>query len=172
MPADLTQAAGGVMVLFFLALILHSLWQLGRRFPPVIDQAPSGVEGWLMAVASLAVAAGLFNLTSFGLLLNAALTDAARSGGFPAGFWTAYGLPAAVGFAGYLWAALRLITGRRPSVRLEAALGFWLSGPAAELPALLAGRGDSQWAAVSAAAALAVTLYLFFCARPRPTYGV
>ena len=112
MPADLTQAAGGVMVLFFLALILHSLWQLGRRFPPVIDQAPSGVEGWLMAVASLAVAAGLFNLTSFGLLLNAALTDAARSGGFPAGFWTAYGLPAAVGFAGYLWAALRLITGR------------------------------------------------------------
>ena len=125
-----------------------------------------------MAVASLAVAAGLFNLTSFGLLLNAALTDAARSGGFPAGFWTAYGLPAAVGFAGYLWAALRLITGRRPSVRLEAALGFWLSGPAAELPALLAGRGDSQWAAVSAAAALAVTLYLFFCARPRHTYGV
>ena len=113
MPADLTQAAGGVRVLFFLALILHSLWQLGRRFPPVIDQAPSGVEGWLMAVASLAVAAGLFNLTSFGLLLNAALTDAARSGGFPAGFWTAYGLPAAVGFAGYLWAALRLITGGR-----------------------------------------------------------
>ena len=40
------------------------------------------------------------------------------------------------------------------------------------LVALLAGRGDSQWAAVSAAAALAVTLYLFFCARPRHTYGV
>ena len=172
MPADLTQAAGGVMALFFLALILHSLWQLGRRFPPVSDQAPSGVEGWLMAVASIAVTAGLFNLTSFGLLLNAALTDAARSGGFPAEFWMSYGLPAAAGFAGYLWAALRLITGRRPSVRLEAAAGFWLSGPAAEMPVLLAGYGDSHWACISAGAALAVTVYLFFCARPRHTYGV
>ena len=172
MPTDFSEVIGSVLMLVFFGLLLHTLWQIGRRFAPVSDAAPSGVDGWLMVIVSVAAGAGLFNLTTFGLLMNASLTQSAVAGGsgIPPGYWSVYGFPTAIACAGYLWAALRLLTGRTPLVRTEAAVGFWFSGPAAELPALLAGKGDTTYALLTGAAALAVTAYLFYSRRARHTY--
>ncbi len=170
MPSDLTSAAGGVLLLFFVGLVLHSLWQWGRRYPPVTDVPPAGVEGGLMVLVSAAVLAGLFNLTSFGLLMNSV-----RFGSYGAllesRFFADAVIPGILGFVGYLWAAFRLLVGRKGGVKAEAAAGFFVSGPAVEAMYLSAGTGDPMRLLFSGLLFAAAAAYLFFSRRALHTYG-
>ena len=105
-------------------------------------------------------AAVLFNATGFGLMVSAVM------GAVPEGFWIRTGLPGILSFAGIVWAMLRLLSGRTPSVRLEASLGCLASGPVAEAWMLQAGTGD-----VSLVLTAGAVLYLYLSPRSKHTYG-
>lgn len=87
------------------------------------------------------------------------------------GFWIRTGLPGILSFAGLVWAMLRLLSGRTPSVRLEASLGCLASGPVAEVWMLQAGTGDVSRLAVSVVLTAGAVLYLFLSPRSKHTYG-
>ena len=117
---------GSLMLLLVFLMVIHSFWKWSRQFPPAHEREPSGVEGGLIVLVGLMAAAVLFNATGFGLMVSAVM------GAVPEGFWIRTGLPGILSFAGLVWAMLRLLSGRTPSVRLEASLGCLASGPVAE----------------------------------------
>lgn len=156
---------GSLMLLCVFLMVLHSFWKWSRRFPPAQDREPSGVEGGLIVLAGLMAAAVLFNATAFGLMVSSVM------GAVPEGFWLKTGTPGILSFAGLVWAMLRLLSGRTPSVQLEASIGALVSGPVAEAWMLQAGSGDAVRFAVSCAFAALASLYLFFSPRSRHTYG-
>lgn len=92
-------------------------------------------------------------------------------GAVPEGFWIRTGLPGILSFAGLVWAMLRLLSGRTPSVRLEASLGCLASGPVAEAWMLQAGTGDVSRLAVSVVLTAGAVLYLYLSPRSKHTYG-
>ena len=108
---------GSLMLLLVFLMVIHSFWKWSRQFPPAHEREPSGVEGGLIVLVGLMAAAVLFNATGFGLMVSAVM------GAVPEGFWIRTGLPGILSFAGLVWAMLRLLSGRTPSVRLEASLG-------------------------------------------------
>lgn len=75
------------------------------------------------------------------------------------------------GVAGLVWAMLRLLSGRTPSVRLEASLGCLASGPGAEAWMLQTGAGDISRFAVSIVLTAGAILYLYLSPRSKHTYG-
>lgn len=156
---------GSLMLLLLFLMVLHSLWKWSRRFPPAHECEPSGVEGGLIMLVGLMAAAVLFNATGFGLMVSSVMGDV------PDGFWMKTGVPGILSFAGLIWAMLRLLSGRTPSVRLEASAGVLVSGPVAEAWMLQADSGDALRFAVSVVFAAFASLYLFFSERARHTYG-
>lgn len=158
---------GSLMLLFFFLLVLHSLWQWGRRFPPATSEAPSGVEGGLLLVVAGLVALLVFNATGFGLMLTAIK----GTGVWPANLWMSAIVPGVLSLVGLIWALLRLLSGRTPQVRWEASFGCLLSGPIAEGWWLAVGSGDTLRCTVLTLAALLVTAYLLMAPRARHTYG-
>lgn len=105
---------GSLMLLLVFLMVIHSFWKWSRQFPPAHERESSGVEGGLIVLVGFMAAAVLFNATGFGLMVSAVM------GAVPEGFWIRTGLPGILSFAGIVWAMLRLLSGRTPSVRLEA----------------------------------------------------
>lgn len=156
---------GSLMLLLVFLMVIHSFWKWSRQFPPAHEREPSGVEGGLIVLVGLMAAAVLFNATGFGLMVSVVM------GAVPEGFWIRTGLPGILSFAGLVWAMLRLLSGRTPSVRLEASLGCLASGPVAEAWMLQAGTGDVSRLAVSVVLTAGAVLYLFLSPRSKNTYG-
>lgn len=156
---------GSLMLLLIFLMVLHSFWKWSRQFPPAVDKTPGGVEGGLIVIVGLMAAAVLFNATGFGLMVSAVM------GAVPEGFWLTTGIPGILSFAGFVWAMLRLLSGRTPSVRLEASLGCLASGPAAEAWMLQSSMGDIARLIVSLAFTAGVVLYLYMAPRSKHTYG-
>lgn len=119
---------GSLMLLFFFLLVLHSLWQWGRHFPPATREAPAGVEGGLLWIVAGLVALLVFNATGFGLMIAAFK----GSGALSANLWMSAIVPGVLSWVGLIWALLRLLSGRTPRVRWEASFGCLVSGPVAE----------------------------------------
>lgn len=156
---------GSLMLLLIFLMVLHSFWKWSRQFPPAVDKTPAGVEGGLIVIVGLMAAAVLFNATGFGLMVSAVM------GAVPEGFWLTTGIPGILSFAGFVWAMMRLLSGRTPSVRLEASLGCLASGPVAEAWMLQAGTGDIARLIVSLVFTAGVVLYLYMAPRSKHTYG-
>ena len=156
---------GSLMLLLVFLMVIHSFWKWSRQFPPAHEREPSGVEGGLIVLVGFMAAAVLFNATGFGLMVSAVM------GAVPEGFWIRTGLPGILSFAGIVWAMLRLLSGRTPSVRLEASLGCLASGPVAEAWMLQAGTGDVSRLAVSVVLTAGAVLYLYLSPRSKHTYG-
>lgn len=158
---------GSLMLLFFFLLVLHSLWQWGRHFPPATREAPAGVEGGLLWIVAGLVALLVFNATGFGLMIAAFK----GSGALSANLWMSAIVPGVLSWVGLIWALLRLLSGRTPRVRWEASFGCLVSGPVAEGWWLAVGAGDTGRCVVLTVAALLVTVYLLMASRARHTYG-
>ena len=158
---------GSLMLLFFFLLVLHSLWQWGRHFPPATREAPAGVEGGLLWIVAGLVALLVFNATGFGLMI-AAFKGA---GALSANLWMSAIVPGVLSWVGLIWALLRLLSGRTPRVRWEASFGCLVSGPVAEGWWLAVGAGDTGRCVVLTVASLLVTAYLLMASRARHTYG-
>lgn len=158
---------GSLMLLFFFLLVLHSLWQWGRNFPPATREAPAGVEGGLLWIVAGLVALLVFNATGFGLMIAAFK----GSGALSANLWMSAIVPGVLSWVGLIWALLRLLSGRTPRVRWEASFGCLVSGPVAEGWWLAVGAGDTGRCVVLTVAALLVTAYLLMASRARHTYG-
>ncbi len=114
---------GSLMLLFFFLLVLHSLWQWGRHFPPATREAPAGVEGGLLWIVAGLVALLVFNATGFGLMI----AYFKGSGALSANLWMSAIVPGVLSWVGLIWALLRLLSGRTPRVRWEASFGCLVS---------------------------------------------
>ena len=158
---------GSLLLLFFFLLVLHSLWQWGRHFPPATHEAPSGVEGGLLLIVAGLLALLIFNATGFGLMLTAIK----GTGVWPANLWMSAVIPGVLSLVGILWALLRLLSGRTPRVRWEASIGCLVSGPLAEGWWLFVGSGYPARCAVVTLVTVAVMAYLWVAPRARHTYG-
>lgn len=158
---------GSLMLLFFFLLVLHSLWQWGRHFPPATREAPAGVEGGLLWIVAGLVALLVFNATGFGLMIAAFK----GSGALSANLWMSAIVPGVLSWVGLIWALLRLLSGRTPRVRWEASFGCLVSGPVAEGWWLAVGAGDTGRCVVLTVVSLLVTAYLLMASRARHTYG-
>lgn len=158
---------GSLLLLFFFLLVLHSLWQWGRHFPPATHEAPSGVEGGLFLIVAGLLALLIFNATGFGLMLTAIK----GTGVWPANLWMSAVIPGVLSLVGILWALLRLLSGRTPRVRWEASIGCLVSGPLAEGWWLSVGSGDVMRCAILSVVAIAIVIYLMCSSRARHTYG-
>lgn len=158
---------GSLMLLFFFLLVLHSLWQWGRHFPPATREAPAGVEGGLLWIVAGLVALLVFNATGFGLMIAAFK----GSGALSANLWMSAIVPGVLSWVGLIWALLRLLSGRTPRVRWEASFGCLVSGPVAEGWWLAVGAGDTGRCVVLTVTSLLVTAYLLMASRARHTYG-
>ena len=158
---------GSLLLLFFFLLVLHSLWQWGRHFPPATPEAPSGVEGGLLLIVAGLLALLIFNATGFGLMLTAIK----GTGVWPANLWMSAVIPGVLSLVGILWALLRLLSGRTPRVRWEASIGCLVSGPLAEGWWLSVGSGDVMRCAILSVVAIAIVIYLMCSSRARHTYG-
>ena len=158
---------GSLLLLFFFLLVLHSLWQWGRHFPPATHEAQSGVEGGLLLIVAGLLALLIFNATGFGLMLTAIK----GTGVWPANLWMSAVIPGVLSLVGILWALLRLLSGRTPRVRWEASIGCLVSGPLAEGWWLSVGSGDVMRCAILSVVAIAIVIYLMCSSRARHTYG-
>ena len=159
MPKNTTELFGLLSFLAILALFLHSVWKFSRRFPN------AGVDGGLLLLMT-----GCVTLTVwFAATITArAPLYAHLSGGEL--IWTA--LPEALSALGFLWASLRIVTGRKPSVKTEVALALLAAGPvgAGLLPAL---RGEAEWAFTLSISVFALwgAFYVLKSVRARPVFG-
>ena len=158
---------GSLLLLFFFLLVLHSLWQWGRHFPPATHEAPSGVEGGLLLIVAGLLGLLIFNATGFGLMVTAIK----GTGVWPANLWMSAVIPGVLSLVGVLWALLRLLSGRTPRVRWEASIGCLVSGPLAEGWWLFVGSGDITRCVFLSVAAIAIVIYLMRSSRSRHTYG-
>ena len=81
-------------------------------------------------------------------------------------------LPEALSGLGFLWASLRIVTGRKPSVKTEVALALLAAGPvgAGLLPAL---RGEAEWAFTLSISVFALwgVFYVLKSVRARHGFG-
>ena len=112
MPKNTTELFGLLSFLAILALFLHSVWKFSRRFPNADERAPTGVDGGLLLLMT-----GCVTLTVwFAATIAARAPLYARLSGWEL-LWTA--LPEALCALGFLWASLRIVTGRMPSVKTE-----------------------------------------------------
>ena len=150
---------GSLMLLLVFLMVIHSFWKWSRQFPPAHEREPSGVEGGLIVLVGFMAAAVLFNATGFGLMVSAVM------GAVPEG------CRVRPSFADIVWAIHSLLSGRTPSVRLEASLGCLASGPVAEAWMLQAGTGDVSRLAVSVVLTAGAVLYLYLSPRSKHTYG-
>ena len=148
MPKNTTELFGLLSFLAILALFLHSVWKFSRRFPNADDRAPTGVDGGLLLLMT-----GCVTLTVW-----FAATITAR--------------PEALSALGFLWASLRIVTGRKPSVKTEVALALLAAGPvgAGLLPAL---RGEAEWAFTLSISVFALwgAFYVLKSVRARHVFG-
>lgn len=181
MPSSETELFGLIAFIGFLALALHSLWQMSKKREPATSRLPSGVDGLLLAAASLGFVGGIYDAAASGLAFAAA--DAAG-----AGLWSG---PGAEGFANglaalsFFWASGRIFFGRSPRVRKEAALCFILAGPVLEavtawvIPAAAAGGSGLPspgvdglaWYFVASAACLYAAWTVWASEASRNTFG-
>lgn len=165
MPKNTTELFGLLSFLAILALFLHSVWKFSRRFPNAEDRAPTGVDGGLLLLMT-----GCVTLTVWFAATIAARAPlyAHLSGGEL--IWTA--LPEALSALGFLWASLRIVTGRKPSVKTEVALALLAAGPvgAGLLPAL---RGEAEWAFTLSISVFALwgAFYVLKSVRARHVFG-
>lgn len=181
MPGNGTELFGLIALIGFLALAVHSLWQMSKKRAPATDRLPAGVEGALLAAASLGFVGGIYDAAASGLAFAAA--DAAGVGP-----WSGAG---AEGFANglaalaFFWAAGRIFFGRSPRVRKEAAAAFILAGPVMEavtawvIPAAAAGEAGMPspgvdgiaWYLLASAACLYAAWTAYASEQSRNTFG-
>lgn len=165
MPKNTTELFGLLSFLAILALFLHSVWKFSRRFPNADERAPTGVDGGLLLLMT-----GCVTLTVwFAATIAARAPLYARLSGWEL-LWTA--LPEALCALGFLWASLRIVTGRKPSVKTEVALALLAAGPvgAGLLPWL---RGDVEWAFTLSISAFSLwgAFYALKSVRARHVFG-
>ena len=92
MPSSETELFGLIAFIGFLALALHSLWQMSKKREPATSRLPSGVDGLLLAAASLGFVGGIYDAAASGLAFGAGRAQRAlptgsqrsRSSGRPA----------------------------------------------------------------------------------------
>lgn len=166
MPKNTTELFGLLSFLAILALFLHSVWKFSRRFPNADERAPTGVDRGLLLLMT-----GCVTLTVwFAATIAARAPLYARLSGWEL-LWTA--LPEALCALGFLWASLRIVTGRKPSVKTEVALALLAAGPvgAGLLPALRG--GESEWAFTLSISAFSLwgAVYVLRSVRARHVFG-
>ena len=161
-----------VVLVFFFALILHSIWKAARAVPPAVDRAPGGVRGGLLAVVAYLLALGLFRLASAtnitGYLNASAGADATLAMHFK------FAGPAVLAAVLAFIACRRLACSRRPSDPAAASVIVWLvSVGYAWLAPVILGQQPAPLGTLAALSVFsaAATLYLFFSPRARHTYG-
>lgn len=101
---------GAAALLFFCVLVLHSLWQTGRKYPAAVHARPNGIKGGLFLVVAF-----LFGVAVVdgGSAANILLFISERTpGGLPADVILRYGTPGIAGSVLCLAAIHRLIVGR------------------------------------------------------------
>lgn len=168
MPSNTTELFGLLSFLAILALFLHSVWKFSRRFPNVDDRAPTGVEGGLLFLMTGSVtltvwyAAALANLGSYLTQTKAVSWDT----------WISSALPEITAMFGFLWASLRIVTGRKPRVKWEVALSLLSAGPVATAVLHAQHRAvDWEFEACILAFTLWGTWYVLRSERARHVFG-
>lgn len=171
---DVLWGVVSVLVLaFFFALILHSVWKSAQDHPAAVEKRPNGVRGGLLLVAAYLLALGLFRLASAANIvayLNAVGGEAATLV-MNMKFAGPAALAALISFIG----CHRLACGRRPLAAAAAIAAMWLSSVvyAWVEPVLIGGDGPTPGELASLAILSgAATLYLLIAPRARHTYGL
>ncbi len=171
--ADVAWGAVSIIVIaFFFALIVHSIWKAAKNHPSACSKRPNGVRGGLLVVASWLLALGLFRLASAANIVSFLNASMGTEANFALVFMYAGPslLAALVSFIG----CHRLACSRSPAAVVVAVFALWAAsvGFALVQPLLLgtprAGVGELCALAVFSAAG---TLYLIAAPRSRHTYG-
>ena len=166
---------GAAALLFFCVLVLHSLWQTGRKYPAAVHARPNGIKGGLFLVVAF-----LFGVAVVdgGSAANILLFISERTpGGLPADVILRYGTPGIAGSVLCLAAIHRLIVGRDKKARIYATVLMWIAGPVNEMLAFWSQRSNGTEADVLPLAAIGCgvaisTVYLFLSKRSKNTYGL
>ena len=163
---------GAAALLFFCVLVLHSLWQAGRKHPAALPARPHGIKGGLFLVVAFLFAVAVVD---GGSAANILLFISERTpGGLPAETILRYGTPGIAGSLLSLAAIHQLVTGRDRKALLYAVLLMWVAGPVNEMLAWWSSRGSTDalpMAVIGGGVALS-TAYLFLAPRARHTYGL